>query len=147
MAIFEDVFSEAQMEMVAAGLDYAAGQADNIYIYFSTLGGMLYAHAFFSRDGHVLLTHQLPGVDTSVTQQQVLLDACLRELKNLQEAGVAYNREAPVEGYLHYKVGGALDARYSYEDIPVGEDPQWDKKLETWMKSVQEELDGKATQR
>jgi len=146
MTVFEDAFSEAQIGMVSAALDYASGQADNVYIYFSVLGGILHTDVFFARDGRVYSKHKLPDVDTSSPQQQALLGACLLELENLCQAGVTYNRPIPIEGYLHYRVGGSLDARYSYDDIPVGEDPQWLEKMGAWRESVQKGFDAEGVE-
>jgi len=147
MTVFEDMFSDEQMNMVLAAIEYASGKADDVYLHFSFLGGMLHVGVFYVQAGQTYYRYQLPGVDTSTQRQNLLLDACLKSLMNIYTACKEYDRKMPIEGFFHYKVGGALDARYSYEDIPVGEDPQWDKKLETWMKSVQEELNKKATQR
>jgi len=141
MTVFEDVFSDAQMKMVSAALDYVSGQADGIYIHFSSLGGILHVGVFYTRSGQTYLNHQLPGVDTSINRQQTLLRSCVDSLKKINAAGAEFNREVPVEGYLCYRVGGAVDARYSYNDIPAGEDPQWSEKLGAWMQSVQQDLD------
>jgi len=133
---FEDDFSQAQIDMVRAALDYASGQADGIYIHFSSLGGILHVGMFFTAFGRFYTPSELPGTDTSVGWQQTLLETCCDALERMFDAGEAHSRDIPVEGYLSYRVGGSLDARYSYQDIPVGEDPRWDEKLDAWMQDV-----------
>ena len=141
MAVFEDVFSEAQTGMVQAAFDYAAGQADDIYIYFSMLGGSYGADTFFAKDGRVYHTHKLPGVDVSEARQDILLDVYQESLEAIRAACKEFGRPMPMEGYLHYHVGGGLDARYSYEDTPVDENAVYGEELEAWMVAVQAEFD------
>jgi len=141
VASFEDVFSDAQMEMIFVALEYADNNVSDVFVQFGILRGMRHGDCFFAKDGRTYLRHELPGVDKSIDRQRVLLHTIMEEAQRIWLAGQECNREVPVEGYLRYHVGGALDARYSYQDIPVGEDTKWKDKLEAWRQSVQQDLD------
>ena len=141
MTIFEDVFSDAQQEMVAVALEFAGDGVSDVYVQFGILRGVRHGDVFYVKGGRAYSRHDLPVVDRTADREFGLLHALTDEAQRIALAGQEYGREVPVEGYLHYRVGGSLDARYSYDDIPVGKDPQWDEKLDSWMESVQKELD------
>ena len=141
MSGFEEEFTDAQTAMIAAAVDYASGQADDIYIYFSTLLDMLTTRVFFSRRGCAYEVHKLPGIDTSIQAQRVMLDAFKPELDRIWQGAIDHEQPIPREGWIHYHVGGGVDARYSYQDIELDDDPAWDEKVDAWMESVQKELD------
>jgi len=141
VASFEEEVTQAQTAMIAAAVDYASNKADDVYIYFSMLSDMLFVQAFFARQGEVCYVHKLPEVDVSVGRQNQLLDECMDELMKIRQAAIEHERAIPREGWIHYHVGGSVDARYSYRDIAPGVDPQWSEKLDAWMKSVQRELE------
>ena len=141
MASFEDVFSDAQIGMVSVALEYGGDAVSDVFVLFMILDGMRHGDVFFVKDGKTYHRHELPGVDTSIDRQQMLLGVITDEAQRIVVAGREYDRKVPVVGYLHYHVGGSVDARYSYEDIPADKDPQWNEKLDAWMQSVQEDLD------
>ena len=141
MASFEDVFSDAQMGMVSVALEYGGDAVSDVFVQFMILDGMRHGDVFFVKDGKTYHRHELPGVDPSIDRQQILQKVITDEAQRIVVAGREYGRTVPVEGYLHYRVGGSVDARYSYEDIPADKDPQWSEKLEAWMQLVQQDFD------
>jgi len=142
MAVFEDVFSDAQSEMVSVAVEYSGGQASDIFIYFSRQGGIHTAQVRYVQQGKVVNSKDLAGVDTSPSRQMAVLRHMVAQVSRIEAAGKEFGRDAPTEGYLHYRVTtGSLDARYSNSDIPPGEDPHWDDKVAAWMAAVQKELD------
>lgn len=142
MTVFEDVFSDAQVALISAAAEYASGQVSDIFVYYSRLGGIWAADAFFVRQNSVVPRQSLPGVDVSTNRQFALLDALLDQVRRIVQAGKEFGRDIPVEGYLHYRVAaGSLDARYSSVDIPEGQDPRTDEKIAQWMEAVQKEID------
>ncbi|MCL1840137.1 MAG: hypothetical protein FWF75_00075 [Propionibacteriaceae bacterium] len=141
MTDFETEFTQAQIDMVSEAVNYASGMANDIYIYFSTLIDILYTDTFFTQNSRVYPAHKLPGVDVSVVAQRTMVAALSDQLRKIRRSAIDSDHPIPREGWIHYHVGGSVDARYSYEDIAPGEDPMWNEKLDAWMAAVQQELD------
>ncbi len=141
MSTFEDEFSEAQSDLISITLEYSSKRADDIYLLFSFVGGLMHVDTFFTQANRAFHRNELPGIDTSEKRENVLFKYWNDGLNAIYDACKKYGRPLPMEGYLHYRVGGALDARYSYEDIGPDDDLPWDDHLEAWRASVQQSLD------
>jgi len=143
MAVFEDVFSEAQTEMIALALSCAGGAVSDVYLQFTIDGNMCSSAVFYVRDAKAVTLQDLPSTDWSYEDKRALVSQIIDQVHRISVACAEANRPVPVEGYLHYRVApNSLDARYSYDEIPDDdEDPVRSRRFFAWQREVQQELD------
>jgi len=143
MTVFEDVFSDAQTEMVSMALRYANGEVSDVFIQFTIQGNMCGVGLFYVKDAKVVRLEDRPVAHASYEIRRSLVSQMTDEVHRISLACAEANRPVPVEGYLHYRVApNSLDARHSYDEIhDDDEDPVRSQRFFAWQREVQQELD------
>ena len=143
MAVFEDIFSEAQTEMIALALGCIDGNVSDVFILFTINGNMCGASVFYVKDAQVVTLQDLQAPGWSYENKRVMVSQIIDHVHRISVACEEFGRAVPTEGNLRYRVNSnSLDARYSYEAITDDdEDPVRSQKLLAWQREIQMELD------
>lgn len=131
--VFEDVFMEAQADMIALCCELTKNTVDGIYVYCTIEDNALQFDAFFTKQGKVLFPHEL-GVDESV--QLRFLDIGVRDLEKIYKICKEHGHPAPTEMKLIYDVKTRkFGASYQYK--PVKSDGVYfDDLMCAWAKEI-----------
>lgn len=119
---FEDFFSEIQANMVSLALDYVNQKADEIYLYASNDGGVLFFDVFYKIKGEIIARNKLNELDNnydvSVDRQVEMLKIGMNDLKEIRQLFKDYNMEMPTEMKMVYIIEtGNFEAKYDYNPI------------------------------
>jgi len=129
--VFEDYFSELQVDMVSICLEYVDNRAEKIYIYCSFEEGVVSSDYFYNINGNILERHKLNEAlintekeyDTSVERQKGVIKILNSDIKSMLKLCKEYQREMPTEIKLVYDVlKNSLKAEYKY-DLVYSNDP------------------------
>jgi hypothetical protein len=142
MNSFHDIISDAQIEMVMAAQEYCNGQASDVFVYFSSRDGMMEADVFFVINNEVIEKHQVPGVDTSVEQQENLLSFFLDQESRILAAGNEFEMHVPLEGLVHYDaISKSLSAKYNnQEQTQMGKYDDFATPIDYWISVTRNNL-------
>ena len=126
--VFEDFFSEYQVDMIEICLEYANYHVDRIFIYCSYEGKMLDSNFFFEIDGKYYRKHQIGSAgkeyDTSQKRQSAALDIITQDMMNISKKCDEFGRPMPTEMKIIYDVKkNSLNASYRY-DLMYSNDPE-----------------------
>ena len=122
--VFEDYFSELQVDMVSICLEYVEKKADRIYIYCSFEEMAIFCDFFYCINDSVVRKHKLNDVisnesfryDTSVARQIAVMDIIIEDIEKIYKLCNEYKREMPTEIKLIYDVNeNTLNANYKYD--------------------------------
>lgn len=122
--VFEDYFSELQVDMVSVCLEYVEKKADRIYIYCSFEEKVISCDFFFCINNRVVRKHKLNDAisdesfryDTSVARQTAVMDIIVEDIERLYQLCNEYKKAMPTEIKLIYDIkGNNLKADYKYD--------------------------------
>jgi hypothetical protein len=153
--VFEDYFSEFQMDMLSICLEYVENLADEIYIHCSCEQGIVSCNVFFRINGTIVkrskLNDALPEqqkknflYDISDIRQQKLISLVNEDIKRLEMLCKQNNHPVPTELKIQYNV--ALKSMKSYigYNLLYTNDPE--KRLsqifDAWFTEVCKENEG-----
>ncbi|MCL2490679.1 MAG: hypothetical protein FWF36_08180 [Propionibacteriaceae bacterium] len=137
MQVFEDVFSDAQTEMIGVAMEYADNSVEAIYIFVAIVNTVVFAQALFVKGGNLYEQHVLPGVDTSGKRQQDSMDYVASQAERIIQAGETYHRTVPSEYRLRYDAkANSLAAKYQTGEVydmtktfPLDGFEDWEKEI------------------
>lgn len=113
---FEDAFSDLQSEYISLCMEYAEGQAEEVFAYVYRTETLRMFNAFFRSGGRVLSAGQLP----SSCSDDEFLELGRSDISKLERICSEYEAETPNEIKMHYDVStGRFDAHISYENYSV----------------------------
>lgn len=121
--VFEDCFSELQVDMVSICMEYVEGRAERIYIYCSMENNMISSGFFYKVNGKIVKKNKLNdviksgerGYDVSVNRQKGAITIINEDIQALDKLCQEYQREMPTQIKLVYDiVENKLNADYSY---------------------------------
>ena len=120
--VFEDYFSEYQVEMIKACLKYADDDVDKVFIYGSREGRSTAANVFFEVDGKYYRKHQLDlagrKCDASQKRQFACLDALFDAIFHMEKKCREFDRPMPTELKIIYDVKkNSVKANYRYDPV------------------------------
>lgn len=130
--VFEDCFSELQVDMVAICLEYVEKKADKIYIYCSFEDRVISCDFFYCINNSIVRKHRLNDAiddesiryDTSVARQTAVMDIIIEDIKKVHKLCEDNGKETPTEIKLIYDVKkNSLKANYRY-DLVYSKDSQ-----------------------
>ncbi len=113
---YEDALSEYQTNCVQLCLEYAEGNAEEIFIYMYRTETLRMFNVFFKSKGNIVSANQL---DTSCSDDE-LLEVGRNDISELEHICREYEVETPNEIKIHYDVSSRkMDATISYEDYSI----------------------------
>ena len=124
--VFEDYFSELQVDIVSICLEYVEKRAEKIYIYCSFESGMISSGFFYKFNRKIVKKNKLNDVildgekkyDVSITRQKGAINIINDDIKALNRLCQEYQKEMPTQIKLIYDViSNKLNADYSYDMI------------------------------
>ena len=119
--IFEDRFSELQVDMIQICLEYVNNNAEFVYIYASYEENTISCDYFYKINGELLERHKINNngivkYDTSIERQKACMKILNEDMKAIISACKEYNREMPTEIKLIYDVkNNKVNSNYAYE--------------------------------
>ena len=120
--IFEDAFSDIQVDMVQICLEYVDNRADKIFIYASFEENTISCDFFYDINGHKIERHKLNLIDdtydTSIQRQKMCMDILVDDMKQLISLCQKHERDIPTEIKITYDVNSnSLNANYQYGPV------------------------------
>lgn len=145
MKIFEDYFTDLQVDMISICLEYSGNQAEKIYIYGSIENNTISFNVFFQIEGEVLHLNELNRVingsekiDDHIERQFAVLQIGVENLEKIRKLCEENNRETPTEMKIQYIISGnSMTAEYQYEPVySIIKDRTDDDVFNDWFKEV-----------
>lgn len=130
---YEDAFMDLQSDYISLCLEYAEGQAEEVFAYLYRTETMRMFNAFFRSGGKILAASQMPTTCNDEEFMQVGRD----DISRLEEICHEYEAAPPNEIRMHYDVKtGRYDADVSYEDYSIKDKVT---PMQVFMKWLKEE--------
>ena len=144
--VFEDYFSDLQMDIVSICLEYVEKKADRVYIYCSFEETIISCDFFFCINNTIVKRHKLNDIvsdgsfiyDTSVARQNAVMDIIIEDIEKLHKLCNEYKRKMPTEIKLIYDVKkNSLKANYKYDLVYTKNDQKTADDIATeWFEEV-----------
>ncbi|QOD10322.1 hypothetical protein [Rathayibacter toxicus] len=134
---FEELISNLFSDLVSVSLEYAGKSVTDIFIYASLEEGVFF-DPFFANGTEVLSREKMPGVDTSIDRQQLLIGYGTTQLSQFVKDCANFTNPTPTEIKLHYVVATGktdVDLKYvpQWSDTP---DISFHDRSEEWEEEV-----------
>jgi hypothetical protein len=112
--VFEDYFTELQSDIISICLEYVCDKADTIYIYCSFKNNAITSNYFFFINNMLVKKNKVPNA--SMEQQRVVIKTINKDIEEINELCIKYNKPMPTEIKIIYDVArNSMKAEYKYE--------------------------------
>ena len=146
--VFEDAFSEIQIDMIKICLAYAEYTADKVYVYASYEGGVISCDYFYQINHTLVQRHKLNDIgvkhkyDVSPDRQGKCLNILNADMDALSSVCKEYNQPMPTEIKLIYDaVNRKVMSKYAYDlKYSNTKDLTADDMAEQWFEEEKQKL-------
>lgn len=118
--IFEDIFSEIQIDMIKICFEYVYGSASKIYVHSSYEDNTISCSHFYEIEGRVLECHKIDTIsskyDVSIRRQKQCMDVLKENMKKLIALCHDDGKPIPTDIRIVYNVDTkSLESNCQYE--------------------------------
>ncbi len=132
---YEDAFSDLQSDYISLCMEYAEGNAEEVFAYLYRTDTMRMFNAFFRFGGKILAASQM---QTSCNDDE-FMQLGRDDISRLEEICREYEVALPNEIRMHYDVKtGKYDAEISYEDYSIRNKVTPMQVFMKWLKQEKE---------